>query len=271
MNTPRSLDHDGLDGILPPVSKAPSFLQKYLIWFVVLLAILLLVFWFNKTKPVSNSNLKSKAESTFNSKESFAIVDAKQTKESEQTKSANIIIATESPSIASLSQSKGQIKGISNNKLSLGSANTSLKQTTKNSLPSSVKQANLDEITTITNNKSSTPILTTNTPLTVLFKFSSSEVKSLSTDESKRLSQFISSCDSKISIIGHTCNLGSVTLNYQLGLARAKSIRQYLITQGASPDFLTAHSEGMTKPIAENKTKSGRILNRRVELLCNKG
>lgn len=83
------------------------------------------------------------------------------------------------------------------------------------------------------------------------------------------MTQFIEQCDNKVVIVGHTCNLGPEEFNYQLGLDRATAMQKILIEQGINPDILIIRSEGMNQPVASNSTKAGRILNRRVELLCS--
>jgi OmpA-OmpF porin, OOP family len=53
-------------------------------------------------------------------------------------------------------------------------------------------------------------------------------------------------------------------------VARAKGVMDYLIKQGVSPDRITSVGFGETRPIADNKTKEGRALNRRVDVVMVK-
>ena len=72
---------------------------------------------------------------------------------------------------------------------------------------------------------------------------------------------------SNVLIEGHTDSTGDKHLNLRLSELRAKSVRDYLITHGgydASRFQVTGF--GDTKPIADNGTKVGRSLNRRVEV-----
>ena len=71
--------------------------------------------------------------------------------------------------------------------------------------------------------------------------------------------------DLRIEIIGHTDALGTEAYNLQLSLARAASVREYLISRGAEPTQLTHEGYGETHPIADNETEEGRARNRRVE------
>jgi outer membrane protein OmpA-like peptidoglycan-associated protein len=68
-----------------------------------------------------------------------------------------------------------------------------------------------------------------------------------------------------IEIQGHTDNVGNYQYNVDLSEKRAQSVRDYLIKHGVSAARMTAHGYGPDKPIADNNTKQGRTLNRRVE------
>lgn len=71
----------------------------------------------------------------------------------------------------------------------------------------------------------------------------------------------------KVQIVGHTDNIGNATDNYMLGLKYARQVRWYLITNGRiDRDRIIAISEGESKSIASNRTKRGRLLNRRIEV-----
>ncbi len=70
-----------------------------------------------------------------------------------------------------------------------------------------------------------------------------------------------------VEIGGHTDNIGGPVINARLSKERAKSVRSYLITQGVSPDRLSFHGYGETRPIDSNETEAGRAQNRRVEFV----
>ena len=57
-----------------------------------------------------------------------------------------------------------------------------------------------------------------------------------------------------------------VTSNEVLSQKRAEAVMQYLISQGAKPDMISARGFGAAKPIASNNTAKGRAQNRRVEV-----
>jgi peptidoglycan-associated lipoprotein len=71
--------------------------------------------------------------------------------------------------------------------------------------------------------------------------------------------------DARFEIEGYTDNLGSAELNHQVGLARAKAVKQYLGECHEIPgNLITVISYGMEKPVADNSTPEGRAKNRRV-------
>ena len=69
----------------------------------------------------------------------------------------------------------------------------------------------------------------------------------------------------KIRIEGHTDSRGKDSFNQKLSQDRAESVRTYLEAQKLEGGRLEAVGYGESKPIADNKKKSGRELNRRVE------
>lgn len=71
----------------------------------------------------------------------------------------------------------------------------------------------------------------------------------------------------RVEIGGHTCNIGSHETNISVSLARAESVRSYLISHGISPIRLIARGYGETQPLASNDDEEeGRELNRRIEI-----
>lgn len=69
-----------------------------------------------------------------------------------------------------------------------------------------------------------------------------------------------------IIITGHTDSTGSAAYNQKLSERRAAAVRDYMISRGVNPALLTAVGAGEDQPIADNKTKEGRAMNRRVEI-----
>ena len=76
--------------------------------------------------------------------------------------------------------------------------------------------------------------------------------------------------DLKLSIQGHTDNVGKAAYNLDLSRKRAESVKTYLVQNfQIDGSRLTTEGFGDTKPIAKNDTEQGRAHNRRVELAKN--
>lgn len=71
----------------------------------------------------------------------------------------------------------------------------------------------------------------------------------------------------KISVEGHTDNVGAPKSNKTLSDDRAKAVVLAIVAQGIDTKRLSALGHGQDKPIADNKTEEGRAKNRRVELV----
>ncbi|MDJ0882293.1 MAG: OmpA family protein [Gammaproteobacteria bacterium] len=70
-----------------------------------------------------------------------------------------------------------------------------------------------------------------------------------------------------IEVAGHTDSTGSNEYNKKLSYYRATAVGDYLMNTGGIPfDRVMTVGRGEERPIADNKTKQGRQLNRRVEL-----
>ena len=66
-------------------------------------------------------------------------------------------------------------------------------------------------------------------------------------------------------IEGHTDALGAKTVNEKVGFDRAEAVKRYLFEQHQIPlHRMNVISYGKEKPVASNKTKEGRAMNRRV-------
>ncbi|EIC21225.1 OmpA family protein [Thiorhodovibrio frisius] len=75
-----------------------------------------------------------------------------------------------------------------------------------------------------------------------------------------------SSGDEMLIIIGHTDGVGSQDYNYELGLRRAESTKDYLGSIGIPASRMLTRSAGKLEPIATNDTDAGRARNRRIEI-----
>ena len=71
----------------------------------------------------------------------------------------------------------------------------------------------------------------------------------------------------RIQIGGHTDNVGSSENNLRLSEERAKSVVEYLVTNGIEEKRLSSKGYGERQPIATNESEEGRQINRRTEFV----
>jgi len=71
----------------------------------------------------------------------------------------------------------------------------------------------------------------------------------------------------KLSVEGHTDNVGDKKSNADLSVRRAESVVKYLGNKGIESTRLRFSGKGDTVPVADNRTEEGRARNRRVELV----
>ncbi len=71
----------------------------------------------------------------------------------------------------------------------------------------------------------------------------------------------------KISVEGHTDNVGDAASNKKLSTDRAKAVMDALIVKGIEKTRLSYTGWGQEKPVADNRTDEGRSKNRRVEII----
>jgi len=69
----------------------------------------------------------------------------------------------------------------------------------------------------------------------------------------------------KLVISGHTDNTGKPEKNLELSVMRAAAAKNYLTSHGIDESRISSNGYGDTIPVADNKTKTGRAKNRRVE------
>jgi OmpA-OmpF porin, OOP family len=103
----------------------------------------------------------------------------------------------------------------------------------------------------------------------VLFDTGSDHIRPESAPALKEIGDMLAAHgDLKVSIEGHTDNVGNAQTNMTLSEKRAAAVKTYLVsTLGVSAARLTSRGYGDTKPVADNATPEGRQKNRRVELV----
>ncbi|MBF0456070.1 MAG: OmpA family protein [Magnetococcales bacterium] len=70
----------------------------------------------------------------------------------------------------------------------------------------------------------------------------------------------------KVEIQGHTDSRGSDAFNQRLSDKRARTVFNELVSRGVSSDRLMTRGFGENRPIANNETRDGRAMNRRVQM-----
>ena len=99
------------------------------------------------------------------------------------------------------------------------------------------------------------------------FEESGTAFRSSALPELERAVALANTCrDSTIEIFGHTDSSGDERMNQRLSLARAQAVADYLAQQGISAARLVPIGIGSAQPIADNRTRYGRGLNRRIDI-----
>jgi outer membrane protein OmpA-like peptidoglycan-associated protein len=101
----------------------------------------------------------------------------------------------------------------------------------------------------------------------ILFPTNSSYLNESSTKNIAEVAKVIAQKDKSQDILveGHSDKTGTSEYNLWLSEKRAVSVKNYLVTLGIEGKRIKTAGLGDTNPIADNKTKEGRLTNRRVE------
>ncbi|MFK7933391.1 MAG: OmpA family protein [Saprospiraceae bacterium] len=117
-------------------------------------------------------------------------------------------------------------------------------------------------------NKSAAPVVKMKDGVRIYFGFNASEGE-MDLEIENYLNQLADSLvlrGETVRITGHTDNIGEAKANYNIGLRRAKSVRNYLRNKGVPRSQIQTFSKGETEPIATNETEEGMARNRRTEI-----
>lgn len=113
---------------------------------------------------------------------------------------------------------------------------------------------------------------TVNAELAVPVKFDTGSDR-VSPDGQQQLAQVaqtLKGCPAaKITVMGYTDNTGNDEINKPLSEGRAKSVADYLISQGVPAESVSSEGFGSADPIASNDTEAGRAQNRRTDIKIN--
>ncbi|WP_208108192.1 OmpA family protein [Paludibacterium purpuratum] len=106
----------------------------------------------------------------------------------------------------------------------------------------------------------------------VLFRFAGADLRPGGLSTVAKLAGVLQQYPEYLVLVeGHTDSRGLDARNQILSERRAESVRHALIRQQIDPGRIEARGYGERKPIADNRSRAGRLLNRRVEVLIFKG
>jgi OOP family OmpA-OmpF porin len=98
------------------------------------------------------------------------------------------------------------------------------------------------------------------------FETNKSEILSVSFEELDELANYLAmQPELKLTIVGHTDNVGLAKKNIELSEARARAVAEHLVKRGVHVARLYCAGFGARQPVADNETEEGREKNRRVE------
>ncbi len=103
--------------------------------------------------------------------------------------------------------------------------------------------------------------------LDVKFDFDKSDVKPDSYSDIENLAEFMKQFPQTATTVeGHTDSVGNAAYNQKLSERRAAAVRDTLVNQyGVEAERINAVGYGKDRPVADNATREGRAINRRVE------
>jgi len=102
----------------------------------------------------------------------------------------------------------------------------------------------------------------------IYFDFASDQLKPESTPVLEEIAGVLKDDPEwKLTVSGHTDNVGGDAYNLDLSKRRAAAVKQALVTQyHVAPERLSTDGFGASRPVDTNDTLAGRARNRRVEL-----
>jgi len=101
----------------------------------------------------------------------------------------------------------------------------------------------------------------------VNFAFDSAEIKPIEAVVLDQAAEILSrNTDVRVRVEGFTDSTGPAEYNLVLSERRAESVKRYLVVQGVASHRLDTVGFGEADPIADNSTREGRAINRRVQL-----
>jgi outer membrane protein OmpA-like peptidoglycan-associated protein len=105
----------------------------------------------------------------------------------------------------------------------------------------------------------------------VLFESGKADLLPGAQDRLGRVADFLKNSSRPVTVEGYTDSTGSESTNLALSQRRAQSVRDFLVARGVPLERLKAEGKGESSPVASNDSASGRALNRRVEIVLERG
>ena len=100
------------------------------------------------------------------------------------------------------------------------------------------------------------------------FALDSAEIRPEARESLRRVAELITRGEilGRVSVVGHTCDLGTERYNEQLSDRRAEAVKRELVSLGVDADAIVTDGRGELDPFVPNISEANRKLNRRVEL-----
>ena len=113
------------------------------------------------------------------------------------------------------------------------------------------------------------PVETISITLFIEFDFDKDVVRSQHHNDVKKISDTLSKySEATVQLEGHTDSMGTDAYNMDLSKRRADNVKKYLVDKfNVNASRVSTVAYGESKPVANNETKEGRTLNRRIEVL----
>jgi outer membrane protein OmpA-like peptidoglycan-associated protein len=114
--------------------------------------------------------------------------------------------------------------------------------------------------------------ITIRLPGSVLFDFDSDRIRPDAERTLAEVAEVMKAYAARpMRVEGHTDSIASDEYNQKLSERRAQSVQKWLAASGGVKGAVTPRGFGESKPVAGNETAAGRQLNRRVEIVIEKG
>lgn len=259
MKISRSVDLDGLDGIISSPDKLRSkSVGLKAIWITLLIVLAVIILFFMQNQWLSPLTLvKTPAQPTA----SASLEPSKILPETLKANSADQVEHVTSATVDTRSTPE-------NPEVSIRSEPGQSLQDSGIQAPAAQNQSEapiLPAEPTAAGNPAKTA---SNALFNVYFRLDSSTPVRLSEAETSHLIDLAKSCPNRIRITGYTCNLGGAAGNLWLGQVRANAVKKILMASGIAARQIETASEGENMPIASNDTPAGRASNRRAVVNC---